>query len=112
MQVEQFVSGKWVKQYQYSSFSPTLVNREWFYINTLLEQAARALAELNALLLVVPDVGLFIRIHITKEANTELLGVSYQTALTLMQQMEAVSILKETTGHGRNRLYVFKVEGE
>ncbi|AOE82748.1 Fic family protein [Pseudomonas sp. TCU-HL1] len=74
MQVEQFVSGRWLQQYQYKSFSPTPVNREWQWLdpqlNTLLERASRALAELNALSLMVPDVDLFIRMHIAKEANT------------------------------------------
>ncbi|OHC11950.1 MAG: cell filamentation protein Fic [Pseudomonadales bacterium GWC1_66_9] len=74
MQVEQFVSGRWLQQYQYKSFSPTPINDEWQWLdpqlNTLLERASRALAELNALSLMVPDVDLFIRMHIAKEANT------------------------------------------
>lgn len=74
MQVEQFTSGQWLQQYQYKSFSPTPINCEWQWLdpqlNTLLERASRALAELNALSLMVPDVDLFIRMHIAKEANT------------------------------------------
>ena len=74
MQVEQFNSGHWLQQYQYKSFSPTPINCEWQWLdpqlNTLLERASRALAELNALSLMVPDVDLFIRMHIAKEANT------------------------------------------
>lgn len=74
MQVEQFISGKWLQQYQYKSFSPALVNQGWEWLdpslNILLEQASRALAELNTLSLMVPDVDLFIRMHIAKEANT------------------------------------------
>jgi Fic family protein len=74
MQVEQFTSGHWLQQYQYKSFSPTPINVEWQWLdpqlNTLLERASRALAELNALSLMVPDVDLFIRMHIAKEANT------------------------------------------
>lgn len=74
MQVEQFRSGQWLQQYQYKSFSPTPINCEWQWLdpqlNTLLERASRALAELNALSLMVPDVDLFIRMHIAKEANT------------------------------------------
>src|SRR5262249_39990714 len=50
------------------------VNHEWVWedarINTLLEDATRALAELNAFSFLVPDVDLFIQMHIYKEANT------------------------------------------
>ena len=71
---EAFSAGQWVQQYQYKSFAPTPINREWLWqdpiINTLLEKASRALAELDAFTLIVPDVDLFIQMHITKEANT------------------------------------------
>lgn len=71
---EAFSAGEWIQQYQYKSFAPTLINREWLWqdpvINTLLEKASRALAELDAFTLIVPDVDLFIQMHITKEANT------------------------------------------
>nr|NJM03307.1 Fic family protein [Desulfobacula sp.] len=74
MKFEKFVSGNWVKQYQYKSFQPALINQEWSWddprMNVLLEKATRALGELNAFTLIVPDVDLFIRMHIIKEANT------------------------------------------
>jgi Fic family protein len=74
MQIEQFSAGNWQQQYQYKSFSPSVINHGWEWldptINILLEQASRALAELNTLSLMVPDVDLFIRMHIAKEANT------------------------------------------
>lgn len=73
MKFESFEAGRWLQQYQYKSFSPVAVNREWCWedpqINTLLERASRALAELDAFTLIVPDVDLFIQMHITKEAN-------------------------------------------
>lgn len=73
MKFEEFNSGSWVQQYRYKSFSPVKVNREWSWespqINTLLERASRALAELDAFTLIVPDVDLFIQMHIIKEAN-------------------------------------------
>lgn len=73
MKFEEFKSGEWIQQYHYKSFSPVEINREWSWedpiINTLLERASRALAELDAFTLIVPDVDLFIQMHITKEAN-------------------------------------------
>jgi Fic family protein len=74
MKIENFKAGIWKKQYQYKSFSPTFVNHEWTWddprINVLLEQATRALGELNAFSLIVPNVDLFLEMHITKEAYT------------------------------------------
>lgn len=74
MKIEQFKAGVWKKQYQYKSFAPTFINHEWTWddarINVLLEQATRALGELNAFSLIVPNVDLFIEMHIAKEANT------------------------------------------
>ncbi|WP_439504192.1 Fic family protein [Methylophaga sp.] len=73
MKFEEFKAGEWVQQYQYKSFLPVAINREWSWedpiTNTLLERASRALAELDAFTLIVPDVDLFIQMHITKEAN-------------------------------------------
>src|SRR6058998_600137 len=74
MNIKDFKSGVYQKQFQYRSFTPTQVNHLWVWddpkINTLLEQATRSLSELNAFSLIVPDVDLFIRMHIIKEANT------------------------------------------
>lgn len=74
MKIEEFQSGRWLKQYQYKSFSPSFINQEWTWddarINTLLESATRAIGELNAYSLLVPNVDLFIHMHIVKEANT------------------------------------------
>ena len=74
MNFKDFVSGRWIQQYQYKSFSPVPVNHEWTWndpqINTLLEEAMRAIGELNAFSLIIPDVDLFIQMHVVKEAST------------------------------------------
>lgn len=73
MRIEDFQSGTFIQQYQYKSFMPALVNVEWVWqdpmINTLLERATRALGELNAFSFIVPDIDLFIHLHVLKEAN-------------------------------------------
>lgn len=74
MKFEEFKSGIWKQQYEYKSFQPVLINQEWSWddprINVLLEDATRALGELNAYTKIVPDVDLFIQMHILKEAGT------------------------------------------
>ncbi|MDD2659730.1 MAG: Fic family protein [Methylococcales bacterium] len=74
MKFETFQAGAWQTRYQYKSFEPVPVNHEWIWedpvINTLLESANRALGELNAFSLIVPDIDLFIEMHIVKEAQT------------------------------------------
>ena len=74
MKFEDFVSGVYRKQYQYKSFLPNKINQEWTWddprINVLLEKATQALGELNAFSRIVPNVDLFISMHILKEANT------------------------------------------
>ncbi len=74
MKFENFTSGVYKNQYQYKSFLPRKINQEWTWddarINVLLEKATQSLGELNAFTLIVPNVELFIRMHILKEANT------------------------------------------
>jgi Fic family protein len=74
MKFETFKAGTWRQRYQYKSFEPVPVNHEWRWedatINALLESANRALGELNAFSLIVPDIDLFIEMHVVKEAQT------------------------------------------
>jgi Fic family protein len=74
MKFETFKPGRWQQRLQYKSFEPTPVNHDWQWedaqINVLLESANRALGELNAFSLIVPDIDLFIEMHIVKEAQT------------------------------------------
>ncbi|MDO4794470.1 MAG: Fic family protein [Brachymonas sp.] len=74
MKFESFKPGRWQQRLQYKSFEPTPVNHDWQWedaqINLLLESANRALGELNAFSLIVPDIDLFIEMHVVKEAQT------------------------------------------
>lgn len=73
MKLEIFRAGKYVQRYQYQSFEPELINHAWGWddaiINTLLESANRALGELNAFSLIVPEIDLFVQMHVVKEAQ-------------------------------------------
>ena len=74
MKLEDFKAGNYRQQFQYQSFTPTAVNHAWYWedpqLNTLLESATRNMSELNAFSLIVPDVDIYIQMHIVKEANT------------------------------------------
>ena len=74
MKFEEFNAGQWRQRYQYKSFEPVPVNHDWTWedpqINALIEKATRALGELNAFSLIVPDIDLFIQMHVVKEAQT------------------------------------------
>jgi len=74
MKFETFSAGRWQPRYQYKSFEPVPVNHDWHWedptVNDLLAQASRTLGELNAFSLIVPDIDLFIEMHVVKEAQT------------------------------------------
>lgn len=74
MKFETFKPGRWQQRLHYKSFEPTPVNHDWTWedarIHVLLEAANRALGELNAYSLIVPDIDLFIQMHVIKEAQT------------------------------------------
>ena len=74
MNIKDFKSGTLRQEYQYKSFLPEKINHTFTWddpqINTMLENATRALGELNAFTRIVPNVDMFIQMHITKEANT------------------------------------------
>lgn len=92
MDIKEFKSGLYSQQYQYKSFLPSKVNKEWIVsdpvVNKLLEEANLKLGELNAFSIIVPDVDLFIKMHIVKEATTSSRIEGTQTHI-------AEAILKE-----------------
>lgn len=74
MNIKNYIAGELRQEYRYKSFVPSMINHTFTWddpqINTLLEDATRALGELNAFTMIVPNVDIFIQMHITKEANT------------------------------------------
>lgn len=73
MKFENFKAGRWQQRFQYKSFEPNPVDHDWTWedpgVNVLLESANRAMGELNAFSLIVPDIDLFIEMHVVKEAQ-------------------------------------------
>lgn len=72
IQLEQYSAGHYEKSYEYRYFLPSKINDEWVWqtsqINSLLEKAAVKLGELNSFARLVPNIDLFIQLHVTKEA--------------------------------------------
>jgi len=72
MLIEAYKSGRIEKGLQYSYFVPELINLQWEWkdpqLGTLLEKASISLGELNSFARLVPNIDLFIQLHVTKEA--------------------------------------------
>ena len=94
MNLENFVSGTYKQQYKYKSFYPDKINQNWYWrdpqLNVLIEEAVRKLGELNAFSQIVPNVDLFIKMHILKEANTSsrIEGTKTEIYEALMRQKD------------------------
>lgn len=74
IEIDNFSAGHYEEGYGYKYFVPNLINDEWLWnnptINKLLEKAALKLGELNSFSKLVPNIDLFIQLHVTKEAVT------------------------------------------
>lgn len=72
IQIEKFKSGEIHQGVDYKYFVPNKVNADWFWndakINKLIEEASFQLGQLNSFAKLVPNIDLFIHLHITKEA--------------------------------------------
>ncbi|MFA5468798.1 MAG: Fic family protein [Sphaerochaetaceae bacterium] len=72
MDIKNFKAGSYKEGYQYSYFLPEKINHPFTWtaptINTLLEKASFKLGELNSFSHFVPDIDMFIIMHILKEA--------------------------------------------
>ncbi|MBU3713913.1 MAG: Fic family protein [Ferruginibacter sp.] len=95
IQLEKYISGRNEKDPTgYSYFLPSLINEQWKWeeqsINQLLEKAAIKLGELNSYSKLVPNIDLFIQLHVTKEAvvSSRIEGTKTQMEEALMEEDE------------------------
>jgi len=68
-----FKAGNWRKQYQYQSFLPNKICKQWIINNPVLlnrlGEADRYLGRLDSFSELIPDINFFIKMHVTKEAT-------------------------------------------
>lgn len=95
MKVEQFKAGYYLQQPTgYKSFVPNTINKSITWddpaINTLLEKATLQLGALNSFSTFVPDIDLFIRMHVLKEAtvSSRIEGTQTNMEEALIRQSE------------------------
>jgi len=73
MKLEEYQSGNYVKVNDYKAFIPSKINYNWGWDDTkldkLLAEANRQIGELNAYSLLIPNVDLYIKMHVKIEAN-------------------------------------------
>jgi len=73
MKLEEYTSGKYINMNDYKAFIPSKINHNWGWDDTkldkLLAEANRQIGELNAYSLLIPNVDLYIKMHVKIEAN-------------------------------------------
>lgn len=101
IEIEKFESGHYEQGIGYKYFVPNHINDEWIWsdstINHLLEKAAIKLGELNSFSRLVPNIDLFIQLHVTKEAV-----VSSRIEGTQTRMDEAILPINEVQPERRN----------
>ena len=75
IQLDKFLAGHYEEGYGYKYFVPNLINDAWEWkdslINHLLEKAALRLGELNSFSRLVPNIDLFIQLHVSLLYTTQ-----------------------------------------
>lgn len=73
MDIENFIAGSFMDVGTYKSFIPTKIYQDWTWtdrkIDNLLEKANYSLGELNSYSTLVPNIDIYIQMHIVTEAN-------------------------------------------
>jgi Fic family protein len=92
--LEKYLAGRTEKGISYNFFVPNNINEQWQWtspeINLLLEKAAVKLGELNSYAKLVPNIDLFIQLHVTKEAvvSSRIEGTQTSMDEALMPEYE------------------------
>jgi Fic family protein len=101
MNISDYKAGTWRNGYKYQYFLPEKINHSFVWtdesINELLEKAALILGELNSFSRFVPDLDMFIKMHVYKEAVTSSRIEGTQTSIE-----EALVEKKEIPPEKRN----------
>jgi Fic family protein len=90
--MKNFQSGYYIQQGYYKSFQPTFINRAWSLDNMeliqLLGQADRELGRLDMYSEYIPNIDLFISMHVLKEAtqSSKIEGTKTNMAEALLDQ--------------------------
>ena len=73
MKLEDYISGEYVQGEGYKAFLPSKINYNWYWedskLSALLSEADRQLGELKAYSVLLPNVDLYIKMHVKIEAN-------------------------------------------
>ena len=73
MLLEEYIAGVYEQQAGYKAFIPSKINKQWEWknpkINILLEQATMELGGLNSYSELIPNIDVYIQMHINVEAN-------------------------------------------
>ena len=92
--IENFIAGHYEPGFNYKFFVPNFINDSWYWsdtgLNNLLEKAAMKLGELNSFSRLVPNIDLFLQLHVTKEAviSSRIEGTQTRIDEALLPEVE------------------------
>jgi Fic family protein len=112
--MKDFKAGSFISQGYYKSFQPTLINRQWYLDNMevvqLLSKADRDLGRLDMYSNYIPNIDLFISMHVLKEATQSSKIEGTQTNIKeALRQKEDVPLDKRD-GWEEIQNYIYAME--
>ncbi len=90
--MKNFIAGKQITQKNYKSFQPEFINRQWYFddmeLLNLLSKADRQIGRLDMYSDYVPNIDLFISLHVVKEAtqSSKIEGTKTQIEEALLEK--------------------------